>query len=444
MNRKDVSKNLINICHDLFPFNYSVSGKNSEKASSAYLEHLAFQIHSFNSGESLRGWKIPENWIAKQAKLIKNGKVIHDCLSSSELGCPVLCPSYKGTVNKDELLKHCSWREDLPEAIVYDWTRLYRPAKKEWGLCIPWAILKELEEGDYEINIETEISEGRMVVYDYFLEGSTREEIIFNAHNCHPYQANDDISGCAVGIEIFKHLSRIKERRYSYRLLIAPELFGPMFWAENHIQKGHSIKGCVLLKSVGNKSNLKLQKSYYGDTMIDKILTKAISDITGKEVEEYSFRNYYGNDETVFEAPGIEIPSATITRFPFPEYHTNLDTPGILNHEAMLETYKVSEKIVEILENDGRAKNVSSGLYCLSNPRYNLYRSAPEPGISNAGRTTSEKNWNLMMNCLPRDLSSGLSILEISIKYRIDFTSVSKYIKEWDQKDLISLHKNEQ
>ena len=37
-----------------------------------------------------------------------------------------------------------------------------------------------------------------MLVYDYYLEGSTKDEIIFNAHNCHPYQANDDISGCAV------------------------------------------------------------------------------------------------------------------------------------------------------------------------------------------------------------------------------------------------------
>ena len=50
-----------------------------------------------------------------------------------------------------------------------------------------------------------------------------------------------------------------------------------------------------------------------------------------------------------------------------------------------------------------------------------------------------KKNWNLMMNCLSRDLSSGMTILDISIKYQIDFTSVSKYIKEWDQKGLICL-----
>ena len=28
----------------------------------------------------------------------------------------------------------------------------------------------------------------------------------------------------------------------------------------------------------------------------------------------HSFRSYYGNDETVFEAPGTRIPSITLTR----------------------------------------------------------------------------------------------------------------------------------
>ena len=46
-----------------------------------------------------------------------------------------------------------------------------------------------------------------------------------------------------------------------------------------------------------------------------------------------------------------------------------------------------------------------------------------------------------MMNCLQRDLISGMSTLDISIKYQIDFTSVSDYIKEWEQKGLVVLDK---
>ena len=34
-----------------------------------------------------------------------------------------------------------------------------------------------------------------MKVLEYTLPGSSSETIIINAHNCHPFQANDDISG---------------------------------------------------------------------------------------------------------------------------------------------------------------------------------------------------------------------------------------------------------
>ena len=279
----NIIQNLDKICRDLYPYSYSITGKDSERASEVYLKHLPFKIHTFKSGETIRGWTIPEEWKAKSAKVKREGKIIYDCLHESKLGCPVLCPPFKGKVTKQELIEHCCWREDLENATVYDWTRLYRPAKKEWGLSIPWEVLKRLKEEDYDIEIETETSLGKMLVYDFYLKGSSQKEIIFNAHNCHPYQANDDISGCAVGIEIFKLLAKMKNRKYSYRLLIAPELFGPIFWAEKMLSKEHTVSGCILLKSVGNNERIKIQKSYSGETLIDKALEKAVSDITGKK-----------------------------------------------------------------------------------------------------------------------------------------------------------------
>ena len=190
---------------------------------------------------------------------------------------------------------------------------------------------------------------------------------------------------------------------------------------------------------MGNSSPVKIQKSYNGTSLTDKALIKATYDVTSMRPEEYTFRSYYGNDETVFEAPGLEIPSSTITRFPFAEYHTDLDTPERLCTEAMVQTYEILKKTIEIVENNYTAVSVKPGLYCLSNPKYDLYRSAPEPGISDAGLSSTEKNWNLMMNCLPRDLNSGMSILDISIKYEIEFTALNHYVKEWEKKGLIKL-----
>ena len=57
-------------------------------------------------------------------------------------------------------------------------------------------------------------------------KGKSKNTVIINAHNCHPFQANDDMSGCAVAILIFKELKKFKNLYYTYRLLISPELTG--------------------------------------------------------------------------------------------------------------------------------------------------------------------------------------------------------------------------
>ena len=62
-----------------------------------------------------------------------------------------------------------------------------------------------------------------MRVLDYEIKGKSKQTIIINAHNCHKFQANDDISGCAVGIKIFEYLKKNRNLNYSYRLLIAPD-----------------------------------------------------------------------------------------------------------------------------------------------------------------------------------------------------------------------------
>ena len=51
----------------------------------------------------------------------------------------------------------------------------------------------------------------------------------------------------------------------------------------------------------------------------------------------------------------------------------------------------------------------------------------------------NEKTWNLVMNSLPRELHSGLSVLDISLKYKIDYGLLLHYILEWESKGLVNL-----
>ena len=143
----------------------------------------------------------------------------------------------------------------MPSATVYDWTRLYRPGITTTGLSIPSDVLSSLPEENLEIDIRTRSYPSCMQVFDYLVKGESPKEIVINAHNCHPFQANDDISGCAVAIKLFQKLANTSNLRYSYRLLIAPELYGPMFWLDDPHQSAIDVLSVILLKSVGNSSH---------------------------------------------------------------------------------------------------------------------------------------------------------------------------------------------
>ena len=151
----------------------------------------------------------------------------YDCKEISPLGCAYLSPSYCGVCNYQELLKHVATRQDLPDAIVYDWTRLYRVAdRKNWGLSLPYKYLASLgsNSSNIQVDIQTSYYESTMPVLSFTVHGQSPTTIIYNAHNCHPFQANDDISGVAVLIRLFQELTGRENTKYTYTLLIGPEL----------------------------------------------------------------------------------------------------------------------------------------------------------------------------------------------------------------------------
>ena len=80
-------------------------------------------------------------------------------------------------------------------------------------------------------------------------------------------------------------------------------------------------------------------------------------------------------------------------------------------------------------------------LACIVMSKYNLYRSAPEPGISSLGISDLEKKWNLLMNKLPRLLQESKTISQISSIFDLPFNLVYEYVNEWERKSLTDLDK---
>jgi aminopeptidase-like protein len=415
------------IIQDLYMLDFAPVSPAADLAIGRFRDELDFQVHEVPSGTEKNGWLVPDSWSYSFAEIRKDGRLIYDG-RAHPLGVVGYSPSYKGRVDLKTLKDHLFFSADRPDDLVFHCTHYFRPLEKSWGFCVPMRLYETLEEGWYDVDIRATSEPGTMKILEYTLPGTSTDTIVLHGHNCHPGQANDDLSGCAVGIEFMKRLKEQGDLRYTYTLLISPELFGTFYWLdrlpEERIQQ---LKYAIMLKSVGNENPLKLQLSYPGNTLMDLAARNALRSIN-RHFQEGPFRRVYGNDETLFEAPGYEVPTISLTRYPFPEYHSNSDTPAILSEKNLTETVEVLLEISGALEKNARLMRNFKGLLGLSHPRYNLYQPFWNPAAKTGPQRGEQPDWHFLMIDMFRDFDGKISILEIAERHRLPFPEVFEYL----------------
>src|SRR5579862_9726426 len=98
-----------------------------------------------------------------------------------------------------------------------------------------------LKEGQYEICIDSSLEDGHLSYGEYFLPGSSSDEVLISCHACHPSLANDNLSGLSVATALAQFLSG-KELRYSYRFLFIPGTIGAIAWLARNRSKTASVR----------------------------------------------------------------------------------------------------------------------------------------------------------------------------------------------------------
>ena len=427
------------IIKKLYPFDYSIVGKGNDLAIKEFKKLLPFKVHSFRSGLEHNGWKVPKEWILEKGLIKDEQKTIIFDARKKKFGVPHYSINYKGVINGKKLKNKILFSKKNKKATPYNWSGLYKFEKNFWGFCMNQSEYLKIKNQDYFVDIKTITKKSKMKVLEYTLTGSSKDTIIINAHNCHPYQANDDISGCAVGIKLFQELKKIKKRKFTYTLLIAPELIGPVFWLKKNKKKLKNFRYALLLKSIGNDNAIKLQHSSDGNSEIDNLAIKYLK----KSKEKYisgKYRTIYGNDEIIFDTPGCNIKTISLSRYPFKEYHTDLDTPEKISHKNLKKSFILLKNIVFDFEKKTRFKNLVKETVAMSNPKYNLYLKAYSPASIEKKKvkyTNEMKRWNLLMNNLAHCIEKNMSLEEIANIYKLNFNQVSKYVQKWEEKKLI-------
>ena len=411
-------------------------------------EELPFKIWEYESGQEHNGWIVPQKWEVVKAEIKKDGQLIYDG-KKHPLGVIGYSRSFKGKVSLSELKNHLYYFKKSPDDIVYHCDLYYKPHLKTWGFSLPYNVFLRLTEGEYEVDLETTHTDGKMKVLEYEHQGELKETVIFNAHNCHAAQLNDGPAGYVVFMEIMNRLKQ-RQTRFSYRLVVGPEHLGTVFYLAG--LDGRTIdnfKLGIFLEIIGHDNPVfALQESFSGKSLMDRVAHHVLKFKSGNYWSK-GFRQVLGNDESVWEAPGYEVPMISLSRVSpgnfekadhrhTPYHHLSSDNFEQIKEDKLAETVNIIMEIIEVLEKNCWLKRKFTGLIALSNPKYDLYISpGTDPSINQDGNLKVRYQWYDLMNRLPRYFDENISILDIAIKHDLPFNEVYDYLTRFREKGLI-------
>lgn len=332
----------------LFPITRSITGSGVRESLSVIRRHIPLRVHEVPSGTKVFDWTVPYEWNIKDA-YVKNaaGEKIIDYMKSNlhVLGYSV---PVSRRVTLSELKEHL-----FTDQVHTDWVP-YRTSyySENWGFCISHTQYAGLQEGDYEVLIDSSLGRGHLTYGEYFIQGNTPQEILISTHICHPSLCNDNLSGVALAVFLAKHVEQISPR-YSYRFLFIPGTIGSITWLALNEQRLPMIKHGLVAACLGDEGRFTYKKSRQGLAEIDRAVAHVLkASGAAYEIQEFT---PYGYDERQYCSPGIDLPAGCLMRTPhgcYPEYHTSADNLSLVRPECLAESLSMYQSVIDLLEHN--------------------------------------------------------------------------------------------
>lgn len=351
----DIGQTLHAMIRRLHPICRSITGDGVRQSLAILNEQIPLTVHEVPSGMTVFDWTVPKEWNIRDAYVKDaSGRRVID-FQVNNLHVVSYSAPVRRRMSKIELLPHLHTLPDYPDWIPYR-TSYY---KESWGFCLSHRQLAAFPEGEYEVCIDSTLTDGSLTYGECFIAGEYDDEVLLYAHICHPSLCNDNLSGIAVATLLAREL-KTGQRRYSYRVVFAPATIGAITWLAMNRERLGRIRHGLVLTLLGDTGAPTYKKSRRGDAPIDRIVAQVLHE-TGRPftMEEFS---PYGYDERQFCSPGINLPVGRLTRTPhgrFPEYHTSADDLGYVRPEALADSYAICRAAMTMLEQDARYRNTA-------------------------------------------------------------------------------------
>jgi aminopeptidase-like protein len=409
---------------DLYPICRSITGDGIRQTLAMIQERIPLRIHEVPTGTSVFDWHVPKEWNIRDAYIKgPDGERIVDFQR-----CSLHVMSYstpvRATLPLHEIRPHLFTIPEHPELIPYR-TSYY---KEDWGFCLSHNQMLSLEDGDYEVCIDSTLENGELTYGECYLAGRSSEEVLVSCHACHPSLANDNLSGLTVATSLAQQLSG-RDLRYSYRFLFLPGTIGAITWLAQNREDVGRIRHGLVLTCLGDTGRFHYKKSRQGNADIDRAVACVLRD-SGEPSEILEF-SPYGYDERQYCSPGFNLPVGCMMRSvwgTFPEYHTSADNLDFIQAESLAGSLHLCLAIVNVLENNRRYINQNP--YCEPQlGKRNLYRSTGGDSISTE---INARLWTL-------NLSDGdHSLLDIAERSGIAFSAISDAAQVLSEAGLLS------
>tara|TARA_B100000989_G_scaffold21953_1_gene14431 strand:+ start:12890 stop:14245 length:1356 start_codon:yes stop_codon:yes gene_type:complete len=419
----------LSFAEKIFPYQKSITGEGIDHAFEDLGNEIDCNIYEFKTGSKILDWEVPHSWKCKSfsIKNLDTNEIIASLDSSLRVASH--SDAFCGEILGKELKKNVLTSSKVPNSISHG----YIYYSEGWAVSLTKDEYDQIDDfALYRINLDCEFYNGSLKVGEAIKEGASLTEILFLSHICHPAQFNDGLVGVMANVYLYKWLSEhYKNTTHTYKFLFMPETIGSHAYCSDH-NNYKNASMALFTEMTALDAPLHIQMSENEKDMINIYLK--LTDKKMKSNARFSkFLSVIRNDEKVFGSPGIDIPSASLTRalgreyddHPYQNYHTSNDNFENAELIKLKETLLFLQTFIVIADSDKIATRNFSGIPMLS--KHGLFY---DPSTHRDMYDLQEK--------LVWELKNPKSISKIAFDLQANFFDILDILSKWEEKGLVS------
>ena len=272
---------------------------------------------------------IPPKWDVQEATITRNGELVYDG-TWHPLAVIALSASFEGKVPLDVLREHLHYDHRYDDSLTFHFRQQFRTWDRDWGFCVPKDLYDALEPGEYDVKIVTHEAPGALKV----LVGTHPARSPIQSHcariSITPASPTTGWPGWP-WVSRFSDDSKDGRTNYTYKLgaRARHHWYGVLPRQSSRAER-RAVLECLCLWMLGSRTKLALQESRGSRSNMEHAIARAMDD-RGVPYRRGEFESIIINDEYLWEAYGI--PTCSLSRFPYPEYHSSRDDVSIMSEE---------------------------------------------------------------------------------------------------------------